>query len=404
MNRLPVPTSRAIFLTCLLALGGYGLYRGMNKSAPEDDTVLPEAVVEESTASSPPAPLQQAPLPISTEPAKRAERLALRVRVGDRFPLVKSVRQFLRQPAPDGGTTTNQSSLELVMSVSVEEVRSTPRPDSKTGVVRMAVRYHRVKFSQDLPGQEVDYDSDRARGRIPLDAQAYHGLKDNGFQFWLAANNQIVETVGFDTFLDRCLNGVAPQHRDHVRAIVQSTSGTDGVANFIDQSIGALPADRVREGESWSTQKKYLQPVPMWIRNQYTLQRLGAETAEVEILGSVERIANFLDRDALGAPVEGFENPNQRAQQVAVEIQSGHTAGRYVIDRQTGLPRESRVEQKLAMMVHLPGGQSFPQEKTTVTTIGYFTPERRGAVTIGEIEPAEGAIQQATAIELPAER
>lgn len=404
MNRLPVPASRAIFLTCLLALGAYGLYRGMTKSRPEDDTVLPVVAVDEAASTDPPAPVQQAPLPLTAEPAKRAERLALRVRVGDRFPLVKSVRQFLRQPAPDGGATTNQSFLELVMSVSVEEVRSTPRPDAKTGVVRMSVRYHRVKFSQDLPGQEVDYDSDRATGRIPLEAQAYHGLKDNGFQFWLAANNQIVETVGFDTFLDRCLNGVAPQHRDHARAVVQSTSGTDGVANFIDQSIGALPGDRVREGESWTTQKKYLQPVPMWIHNRYTLQKLGPETAEVEILGSVERIANFLDRDALGAPVDGFENSNPRTQSIAVEIQSGHTAGRYVIDRQTGLPRDSRVEQKLAMTVHLPGGQSFPQEKTTITTIGYFTPERRGAVTIGEIEPAEGAIQQATAIERPASR
>jgi hypothetical protein len=386
-----MPTPRTILLTCLFVVGVYCVWVGTHKSGSSSN---PDADVTVESSNQP------KPLPESDEPLKPAESLVLKVRPQDRFPLIKTVRQILKQPSPLEGTTSNQSILELVMSVGVEEVRPTDERNPKAGVVRMSVRYHRIRFSQDLPGHEIDYDSDRPPANIPLELQAYHGLKDNGFQFWLSADNQIVEAVGFDKFLERCLEGVARQHRDRVRSIVESTSGTEGVANFIDQSIGVLPADRVREGATWSEQKKYLQPVPMWIKNQYTLKSLNRDTAVIEILGSVEKITNYVSPSALAAPVKDFENPLQPARnQVAVEIRTGHTVGSYVIDRQTGLPRDSRVEQTLAMTVHLPGGQNFPQEKTTVTTIGYFTPDRSGAIIIGDSAAEPGRVQHAEAVE-----
>lgn len=314
------------------------------------------------------------------EPEVRTERgeqkLTLNLKVGDRFPLLKTVEQDLRQPSAKGWTTSH-SRLEMLLSITLEEIyRGDPnaRPkDPRDGEKRFEVRYHRVLFSQDLPGHKVDYDSSNPPQRVPLEAQAYHGLKDNGFQFWIGADNQILDVIGFKAFMERCLKEVAPEKRQQAWNAVAASSGADGIANFVDDSIGLLPKYAVKKDDTWNSTRSIIQPVPMHLASRYTLRHISPEIAEIDILGTISPSASY--------------GPNEDAnREVAVSVKGGHCYGSCVIDRRTGLPITSKVEQVMHMHVRLAGGLEFEQDKTTITTIGAF-PEQ-GA---GQVAAAPGA-------------
>src|SRR5258707_666053 len=81
-----------------------------------------------------------------------------------------------------------RSNLDLLLSVTVNEIRaagspgansSGANPDPRAGQKRLQVQYHRIRFSQEVAGQnKIQYDSDAPQRPIPLAALGYHGLKD----------------------------------------------------------------------------------------------------------------------------------------------------------------------------------------------------------------------------------
>lgn len=356
--------SRWVTAAAMLSIAGCGWFSGE-----ADGEVEEEAVVESSAGKT-----SRDPTP--TAPPLVKEKLELKLKVGDRFPLMKTVVHTLRQPSPVGWITSH-SSLELLLSVTVEEVyKGDPTKsdlDTRAGQKRFQVRYHRVRFSQELPGQpKIEYDSADPPRVVPLVAQGYHGLKDNSFQFWLSADNQIVEMIGFEQFIDRCLKHVPPDRRVQVRATMAATTGADGIANFVDDSIGLLPTTAVREGDSWKRDRQVLQPLPLHSSTQYTLRKITPDIAEIDILGAI-------------SPSSTYGPSNQPNKDLNVTIRGGHVVGQCLLDRRTGLPVQSRVEQGLEMNVKLADGSEFDQHKSTLTTIKYFpdqSPSSRDAITV----------------------
>jgi hypothetical protein len=272
---------------------------------------------------------------------------------------VKTVTQTLVQPSP-GGWVTSRSTLEILMVVTVEEIHPSdsqpPGLDPRSGQKRLQVNYQRVRFSAELPGQpRVDYDSLASPPTVPRAALGYHGLKDNGFGFWLGADNQLVELVAFDQFTARCLTDVPPDRRQQAFAAM-SLPPADAVATFIDESVGILPASAAREGDSWVRDRQVVQPVPLHVSHRYTLRRITSELAEIEIAGII-------------SPPVPHGSINPPVGNVRVAVRGGEARGSCLLDRRTGLPTESRSEQSLEMTVRAPHGSDFDQQKTTLTTI-----------------------------------
>lgn len=352
--------SRTIGGLCLMAIlsvGAFGAHGWWNNRQGEE---LTEEMAAESQAEGAPS-VPAAPV--------AEERLALNLQAGDRFPLQKTIDQQLRQPSPQGWVTSH-SRLEMLLHLTVEEIYrgdpASPEKDPRDGQKRLQVKYHRIRFSQVLPGRNVEYDSDIPPNPIPLEAQGYHGLKDNSFQFWIGADNQILQMVGFEPFLDRCLKDVAPDQKQQVRTMLASTSGADGIANFVDDSIGLLPPEVVRVGDTWARSRNMLHPVPMHIDSKYTLQRISPQVAEIDIVGTITPSANFTRSSTSTRP---GDSP---ARDVMVVMRGGNCYGSCQIDRRTGLPIFSKVQQSMHMNVVMAGGAEFDQYKTTVTTISAF--------------------------------
>ncbi len=303
----------------------------------------------------------------SGQSSARGERLELRLQKGDRFPLVKTVHQTLNQRS-ELAPALAETRLELTLVITVEEVRD--------DAILLGVRYSRVNYAHDVAGQQLAYDSSTHAGAVPWDALPYAGMINNGFSFWLGRDNSIREMVGYKEFLERCVAEVPLERRETLLSEISNRFGDDGVANFVDDSIGLLPynttvdpdaATRVLPGDVWTRERRLMQPVPVQLTSTYRLTDINDTTAEIDITG---RIASG---DAAALNTAG-----------RLRISGGHSLGRCIVDRATGLPLEMNLTRYITMKLTTADEKEVVQEKTIVTTIRAF-PETRGPVTAAPV-------------------
>lgn len=309
------------------------------------------------------------------------EKLELHLQQGDRFPLVKTVEQTLIQKS-DVSPAMARTKLELTMIITVEEV--------KTDAILLGVRYNRVSYQHDINGQLLSFDSASHQGEIPWDAIPYAGMVNNGFSFWLGRNNSIRELVGYREFLERCVANVPLSRRETLLSEISNRFGDDGVANFVDDSIGLLPYDdtvdeaaatRVMPDDRWTRERRLMQPVPIHLTSTYRLASLDNETAEIEITGRVAA-------GEAGAPSDVGR----------LRIIGGQSLGRCIVDRPTGLPLEMNLSRFIKMQLTTSDNQNVIQEKQIETTIRTF-PQMHGSTVEhqsrkSDIQPASGSMNQ----------
>ena len=300
---------------------------------------------------------------VSTEPASRtsavepaaplASSLALQLKVGDRFPLSKTIDQRLTQSA-NGEISVSTSRLELLLSLNVDAEQGGDR--------RITVQYHRVRFSQDVGGQQVSYSSDAPPAVLPPEVAGYAGLVGNGFAFWLTKNNQLRNLEGFEEFTRRCAAAVPPELQQQAIQALSSGQGPEGLANFVDDSIALLPFDAsktLQEGSLWELPvRRISQPVPLEMTTRCIVKTMTPEFAELSLIGTLN------SNEAMVRPVT--------ASDLQVLVRGGHVAGTCRIDRATGMPAESRVDRYLEMQLVLPDGTEVQQRKDTITQIAAY--------------------------------
>ena len=325
----------------------------------------PEGTEEAAT----PVPTADAPSdgaaapPVPTAPR---EKLELSLEPGQKFPLLKTVSQTLIQ-----GESLSRSQLELLMVLTVEEaIPAGESENPRAGYRRLGVRYQRVRYSHDIAGHRVVYNSTSPNHEIPVDALPYHGLVNNSFSFWIGADHQLVELVGFDEFLQRCVQDVPMAHRRQVLETLGNTAAQkhEGVANLVDDSIGMLPlSEGAREvwlspGDRWTRDRNVVRPIPMTLSNTYEVTQLTDSYAEIDVAGTI------------GAGVT-FGPLDDQYGQVAVRVLGGRTAGVCRISRSSGLPEFSRIDRTIRMRATASDGTAFDQTKHVRSTIEVFQPK-----------------------------
>jgi hypothetical protein len=303
--------------------------------------------------------------------------LGLNLKPGDHFPLRKVVVQELTQHTQQETARQNYSRLELLLGVEVLE-----KQDDR---IRMSVRYDRVKYQHHVAGEDLEFDSTHPGQQIPPAARAYRDMVGDGFSFWIGKDNQIVEVSGLSEFIARCLRNVPPQDRQDVVLGIEAGAGDSGLANFVDNTIGLLPFGRqTSPGDSWERQQQVPRPLPMHVRNVYTLKELGPQHAVIDVRGTITPSTTINHRD--GEP------------QVRVTVNGGSTLGSCVIYRETGLPKESRIDRLVEMTVTMDNAAQFRQTKRMTTTIEAFPMASTAAQpTVKSID--RGAIQRVSGVQ-----
>ncbi|MFV0442417.1 MAG: DUF6263 family protein [Planctomycetaceae bacterium] len=298
----------------------------------------------------------------SAEASAVESQLALRLRAGDRFPLRKVIEKEVSQETPNGEPQVHRLRIELTLGMTVDEVR-----DGKT---RFRVRYDRVRYTHHMPTEVIEYDSSSPPQELPLSILAWHAMVGDGFSFWVGRDNQIAGVEGFQEFLDRCLSGIPADRRDEVVLSIESSSGENGVTDFIDNAIGLLPYGEVKSpGQSWDRSRHIGRPVPMVIDNKYTLKELNDRRAVVQISGTITPSTTLMELQQADAA------------KVRMTVRNGSTWGTCTLFRDTGLPETSHVEHEILLTVQMSGGQTFDQRVRGATTIEAF-PAQVGAATL----------------------
>lgn len=312
------------------------------------------------------------------EAKRRSEgELRFSLKTGGQFPLQKHVQQTLVQDLP-GGQVTSRSDLKLMFAITVDA--------EDNGRRRLGVRYQRVQYAYDFSGEKGEFDSLRPPEYVPDSLQMYNGLANNGFDFWIGADNRIVEVIGFQDFLRRCVRFAPPTSQNELLKKIQVTSEDEGFANFVDDSIGLLPYNpdaigretMVRVDDSWHRNRDIREPLPMRIRTTYTLTDLTEHQAHVVVLGTIEPIT----ATQLGSVQHATLGER-------LTLEGGQVRGTIVIDVTTGLPLNSHIERRMKMNVYVPGEEPFQQFKTIITNVESFPTQ--GQSETGQ--PAAGPIE-----------
>lgn len=294
------------------------------------------------------------------------EKLELRLQLGERFPLVKTIKQNLVQNSAEFPASA-ETELQMYMVIEVS--------DLKADAIMLSVHYSRISYQHDINGARMAYDSQTHQGIVPQEIAPYAGMVNNGFSFWLGRDNAIQQLVGYEEFLQRCVQHVPVEQRGQMLADISARFGDDGVANFVDDTIGLLPFDRsvdqesatrVAVGDVWTRERRLMQPVSVYMTSTCRLLALNDRTAEINITGTIGDGQSYS-----GSP---------GSQQASVKITGGRSMGSCTIDRATGLPLQLNRSVFLSMAVTTAQGQSVQQDKRIETTIQAFPVAQRPVV------------------------
>lgn len=330
----------------LLALGAGYLYWQGEPQLPENNQQAEFPTIEGAAT------------PVSNT---TTQQLKVTFKKGDVFPLMKTVTQTVTQKTSNG-PVTSEITLQILLAIHVQDVQ---KERTKLRVNYQHVRFSH-QFSQKSLGEQILYDSKTtAAHNVPPAAQFYHGLANNGFEFWIGPNHKVLETVQFSEFLKRCVQYVPPKEREAVMTQFIATTGDHIIANFIDDSLGLLPAQtkKVRVGDHWIRKQIVDRPVPLSLESRCTLQKLNDDIAEIRIDGKV-------------IPSAAFGRPNQsNGNGIQLSIIGGHITGSCQIRRKTGLPERSEIHRVFDMLARFPNGQEVKQTNESKTVIEIFSPQ-----------------------------
>lgn len=322
-----------------LAGSGYLWWEGAPDDFDDEETIEPPAI---QAAVEPAGPV-------------KAEKLNVKLRQGASFPLRKTVTETVTQNTANGPLVST-TKLNILLAIRVQEVQ--------TEKTRLRVDYQHVEYERTLGAEKVYYNSKLKSSDVPLEAQPYRGLVDNGFEFWIGQNHKVIETLDFRSFLERCVRFVPEAQREDVLRQFVMKTGEERIANFIDDSFGLLPKHdaAVKPGVTWKKTRQVARPIPLQLISDCTLTRLDDETANVEIHGKVTPSAPV---GKAAADLHG----------VQLTITGGTITGQCRIRRVSGLPEHSDMTRLLEMTVRLPGGRQVRQTKKTQTVIAVYSPQ-----------------------------
>ncbi|MEZ6123240.1 MAG: DUF6263 family protein [Planctomycetaceae bacterium] len=289
------------------------------------------------------------------------QQLKLKLERGDQFALVKTVRQNLVQKSSHYPATAS-TQLELHMQIQVA--------DQKPDAVLLNVQYVRVRYFHDVNGDTASFDS-AAGAPAPENMLPYAGMVNNGFSFWLDADHRIQQMQGYEEFLQRCVQLVPEQRRQTLLTELAGKFGDDGVANFVDDTIGLLPAGNdvpstgIQVGDVWYRERKLEYPTPVRMKSSCRLLALTADRAEIDITGTIDSGNQAPEMTRVGGP--------------EILLRGGRTMGSCTIDRASGLPLSLNRSRYLTMQITTADGVMVDQEKQIETSL-QSTPVSRGAV------------------------
>ena len=346
-----------VFLTAatasllLVTVTGCGKSELAAESKPASDPLIDE-LFEDIARNAPESSEQRVIQPVSHEVRgkstvpRESGVLTLNVSPGDRFSLVRSVSQTLRQKVvPQAILAVND--LQLSFELLVGQVTKDQ--------ISMSVIYRRVVYGHNIEGQLLNWDS-ASGNAAPAAVASYAAMLNNGFTIILGRDNRVKGVEDYNQFIDRCVDAAPDGLKEHVRGRMSQSSPAADVADLVDTTIGLLPFHRAGTGD-----------VKIAVGDQWTReQSVGGGGARVRTSCSLKDLSPLTAEIVIRTRVSPAENQDAAS---SVRITGGSGTGTCLIDCQTGLPITSERTQSLSLVVPTANGMLAEQEKLIRTTV-----------------------------------
>ncbi|MEM1108281.1 MAG: DUF6263 family protein [Planctomycetota bacterium] len=224
----------------------------------------------------------------------------------------------------------------------------------------MSCTYTRVRFKQNGPMGNADFDSENPPANVPMTAWGFAGLTGQVIEMEFAPGGEVVQIEGVDAMIANMLDTIdlpeGPQ-RNAARDLIRTQVSEDMLKQMMGMFAALSPPGPVAIGDTWNDTQVIGGMMPMSISNDLKLVGFDGDTATLDVTGTISP-----DPDA-----EPFDINNM---QVEAEL-TGTQAGQVVMDRRTGWAKSSKTTQKMegGMIMLMENGGELEVDMTIDSTV-----------------------------------
>lgn len=198
------------------------------------------------------------------------------------------------------------------------------------------VTYTRMRFKQNGPMGQIDYDSDAPPAHIPMAARGFSGLVGQSFSMEFSAKGEVINIVGIDDMTARVIDSMdLPEGpaKQAAQDMVKLQVNEESLKQMMSMSSAMFPPGPVAIGDTWDDTQSISGMLPMTVASRFTLVDWDDETATLDTVGTIGPNPDAQPFDLNDVQIDGE--------------MTGTQSGQVVLDRRTGLTRSSTIKQDM---------------------------------------------------------
>lgn len=283
-----------------------------------------------------------------------AEKIELRLNLkeGETYKLQMTSDQKITQTVGEAKQEMPQTT-GFGLSHLVKEIR-----DDGTAVVQ--VTFDSIRFKQEGPTGEVDYDSSNpppAESAHPM-VTALVALVGQGFSVDLTSKGEAARVEGADQLVARMMEKIElpmPALQPVVEQQLKQQFGDQAMKEMMEQMVGVYPDEPVGVGDSWSKRRVVSRGLAAIMNNTWTLKSRENGVAVLDVQSTV---GPNPDAPALDMGIAKLQYALRGTQNGSIEL-----------DEATGWVLRSTVNQSLSGELTIQGGPEAGQPMSVPITV-----------------------------------
>jgi hypothetical protein len=195
--------------------------------------------------------------------------------------------------------------------------------------------YERIGYMQDGPLGHIDYKSWEDNKEIPLLAQGFASLVDQGFTMEISPHGSVVAITGTEKIIDKMIKDMdLPESNgmtEEIKQGMQNQFGDAALKETMKSMFSIYPDRPVGVGDSWQATWNMSKGFPMILNNTWKLKEINDTEVILDVYTKVES-----NKEAILSQMGGME--------MSYDL-SGEQSGSMVLDRVTGWCTRSQLDQ-----------------------------------------------------------
>lgn len=212
--------------------------------------------------------------------------------------------------------------------------------------------YEKIGYMQDGPLGKIDYKSWEEDEDVPVLAQGFASLVDQGFTMEISSQGVVVGITGTDKIIDKMLEDMDLPESDEMtaelRQSMQNQFGDDALKETMKTMFSIYPDRPVGVGDAWTATWRMTKGFPMVLNNTWKLKQISDDEVVIDVNTKVES-----NKETTLIQMGGME--------MSYDL-SGEQTGSMVLDRKTGWCISSTLEQVFEGTIRASGGMFGGQE------------------------------------------